>query len=383
MESSKLIKKYLTNFDYEYSLFDENYSHNDKKYQKMRAEFEYVFFFVEKEHSLLINENNYQPDYLSYLRELGLTIPDFSKVKNKYLNWWGDLSDYEVEKILNSKITSSKLSLSKGWEPKESKICYSRDSIIDHLLKHLDIKRWFFRNPYSMAGRGNFTVGIEDKNWRTYLEKKIQKDIPNGLILSPQLSRILDLGVRVFTGTLKKEITINLLNDNGQFNGGLIYSNEEEIKAYIKNKTLIECESIFEKWEEIANYYQNIKEIKSIQIDSFFYQEKSNIKIFPLVEVNYRKTMGDMLKSLKTFLPKDGVGAWVVFNRKELELIKNIDEFKKQYKDVLYRLDTKEGVILTSPVHNQFYSFFIAANNRSSLKEIYQSAFPGYTKHSF
>lgn len=382
MDSSKITKKYLTNFDYEYALFDINYSIKQRKYRSMRKEFEYVYFFIEKNDSVLINENQYRDDYLDYIKELGCKIPTFSKENKDYLNWWGDLTQPEVERKLNSKITSTQFSISKGWEPKEVKICYSISSVFKHIRKYQNIDGWFFRDPFSVAGRGNFIINTNIKEWECLLERKLGESFEQGLIVSPQFSRILDLGVRISSDNYQKQVYINLLNERGQFLGGLIYSNERDLKDYIENIIQKSWNDIQSKWDDTLNYYQTIKDQKSIQIDSFYYKDKNFIKSYPLVEVNARKTMGDLLLSMKPFLSENGVGAWVLFNNKELASISCLDEFKSRYRGHLYDPIRKEGIILTSPSHNNFISFFIAGINLQNLKKIYQNAFPEMTKHS-
>ena len=58
--------------------------------------------------------------------------------------------------------------------------------------------------------------------------------------------------------------------------------------------------------------------INNIQIDSFVYVEDDVLKLYPLVEVNYRKTMGLVIQSLADKYPECSVVEWVIRTKKEI-----------------------------------------------------------------
>ena len=62
---------------------------------------------------------------LEYLKKLGLTIPKMTKeASSGSLNWWGKLKNIPLEKLLNSKKTSTLFAL-------EEKMCHN-----DRLLSY-------------------------------------------------------------------------------------------------------------------------------------------------------------------------------------------------------------------------------------------------------
>ena len=108
----------LFNLDYEFKLFDswQDDLKEQKKILTISKEFEYVYFLIEKEQTALKNLKNYPDDYLSHLKDFGFTIPQFvEKFSGNLNNWWGELKDRDSEKILNSKETSTKFALDKGF----------------------------------------------------------------------------------------------------------------------------------------------------------------------------------------------------------------------------------------------------------------------------
>ena len=59
--------------------------------------------------------------------------------------------------------------------------------------------------------------------------------------------------------------------------------------------------------------------INNIQIDSFIYIEDGAMKLYPLVEVNYRKTMGLVIQSLAEEFSQYSRIEWILRTKKETE----------------------------------------------------------------
>jgi hypothetical protein len=64
------MKTYKVDLDYESFLFDPNYLENSAPSQKIIREFEYVFFIINKESTVLKNIRNYDKNYLNKLAKL-------------------------------------------------------------------------------------------------------------------------------------------------------------------------------------------------------------------------------------------------------------------------------------------------------------------------
>ena len=119
----------IFNIDYEYELyglFDKN-DELKKKIEKIRQELEYIYFFLENSESCLKTNKYYCPHYLEYLKKLGLTIPKMTKeASSGSLNWWGKLKNIPLEKLLNSKKTSTLFAL-------EEKMCHPKTLLIENI----------------------------------------------------------------------------------------------------------------------------------------------------------------------------------------------------------------------------------------------------------
>ena len=82
----------------------------------------------------------------------------------------------------------------------------------------------------------------------------------------------------------------------------------------------------------------------NIQIDSFIYREEGELKLYPLVEVNYRKTMGLVIQSLADKFSEARVVEWIIKTKKE---IREDEDF---YKD--------EHLVRISPDDSHFQSYY-------------------------
>ncbi|MBY0415743.1 MAG: hypothetical protein K2Q18_16335, partial [Bdellovibrionales bacterium] len=73
-----------------------------------------------------------------------------------------------------------------------------------------------------------------------------------------------------------------------------------------------------ETTQKIARAYLDLGAISNIQIDSFVYRENGEMRLYSLVEVNYRKTMGLVIQSLADKYSEAPVVEWLVRTQKEI-----------------------------------------------------------------
>jgi len=365
-------KANVFNIDYEYELYD-LFKINDglkNKIEKIRQELEYIYFFLETSDTHLKTNKFYCPHYIEYLKSLGLIIPKMVNESTYELsNWWGELKDIPLEKLLNSKKTSTLFAL-------EEKLCHPKTQLIEDIddLKKFKpteaIGEWIARASYSTAGNGILLLKNEEffsNNKKINTLKKWILDSP--IILEPYLKRVLDIGVVIdLDSPLDYSLTKNFVTEGGSFKGGLIFENKKDLEKNL-NKSSASISLIEENIEKIARHYINLGAKKYIQVDSFFFQDEGKIMYYPLVEVNYRKTMGLFLRSMKKFLPKDGVGGWFFFSKKQIISTSNFKEKINLINSMIYNHSLKEGIIPVSPQDSQFPSFFIASKDLRSLKE--------------
>lgn len=351
------------NFDFELSLFQKNYVQTEKT-RKLNEAFEFIYFFCSDKQNILCPYKKYEPDYLSYLTSLGLTLPkmDCSYPKR---NWWGNDQNLELARLLNSKITSHEVAKDHGLNPEGITIIKTFDDLSHH-LKKFDIKKWICRDPFGMAGTGSI---VFDMTELANLEKYISKQLKNNpLILAPYFSRLIDLGF-IFEGE-KFEVTWNLNSKGGRFKGGIVFQNIDSWNLLIKERFQIEFEEIFKTEKKVAEIFKKIGNMDIIQVDSFIYSEEGSIKFYPLVEVNARKSMGYFINKLKRFLPKNGVGLFLSLNNSNLLKVQNFNDRRSSLGDLLYSLSNNTGVIPLSPIDGILSSFFISGHNLEELDSL-------------
>lgn len=110
----------------------------------------------------------------------------------------------------------------------------------------------------------------------------------------------------------------NFNSSQGGFRGGVGTSNVDNFKKYISDRYSYSLDSLEEITREIAAAYLKMGAIGNVQIDSFVYEEDGELKLYPLVEVNYRKTMGLVIQSLADKSSGDRI-EWLVRTKKEID----------------------------------------------------------------
>jgi hypothetical protein len=307
------VNTYLVDLDYESFLFDPDSSRNDSKNQRAIKEFEYVFFIVNKERCNLKNINNYSADYLTQLKKMEFVLPELTPKATNAICWWGNRSNLDLERKLNSKITSAELGKHHGWGFHEGAIVQNYEELREH-IKNMPYKSYILKSPFSFSGIGH-TVFLKDQ------VPLIQFNGP--MLLEPKYDRICDLGItfEVMNLELKRMFIVeNFNNKLGSFKGGMGCTDQAKFFQEIKRKYTFDLETNLEIYTKIFHAYKNLGAISNIQIDSFIYRDEltGEIKLYPLVEVNYRKTMGLVIYSLAEKYPGKLI-EWRVTHTSEYE----------------------------------------------------------------
>jgi hypothetical protein len=196
------------------------------------------------------------------------------------MNWWGPLTHPEKERWLNSKLTSFELSLREGWSsgailPRETVLALEPE------------KKLLIKDPFNMSGKG--MVILEPKKM-----VMLPQSMQGKLIVEPLLNRKKDFSHFIFPdgSVICYE---NLVDEKFQYRG-TIFSDTKNFKA---DSLSFYSELSPEKWN---NFYLQLEKIKShygndaeygYSVDSFVYEDDhGELQIFPLCEVNARRTMG-------------------------------------------------------------------------------------------
>jgi hypothetical protein len=322
------------NFDYESVLYE------DKTDLKINETFEHLFFFCSDRDDVLFTKKEYSADYLEYVKSATGFINKMSS-SGQSQNWWGDLLDLDIERKVNSKLTSLEVSnlLSSNFS---SSFEVSSIDKIELYLKELG--EILIRSPFERSGRRNIILENLD-NFEKY-KSKIEEllKISSVIVDKYHHSRDYDLGSTYFenNGSFDISFQIKNLNDgNGVFRGGLL------LKKNILSSRL----------DDIAKEFYNRGARGQLQIDSFRFKGEWNW----LCEVNYRKTMGHVIKKLSRLCPPSFESALLVTPSSWLKK-------SSTHKELCHKLEELDGIFPLSPVNSPVQFWLVSAPN---IKEMY------------
>ncbi len=310
------MKTYKVDLDYESFLFDPNYIENSASSIKIIREFEFIFFLINKENCILKNCRAYDKNYLNKLRSLDFIIPQLLPEASQAESWWGNRHDYTIEQKLNSKITSAQIAGKNNWGFFSGKIVRNTAEIEEHLKIHPQYLLWIIKRPHSFSGIGHYQLKSDSLN-KFIIEKILTEEV----LLEPLHKRVFDIGTTfvIENGEIKSHFMVeNFISAHGGFKGGTGCSNVDKFKKYIQDKYSYSLDELEVVTKKIAAEYLKLGAVNNIQIDSFVYEEDNLLKLYPLVEVNYRKTMGLVIQNLADKYPECERISWFVKSQKEI-----------------------------------------------------------------
>lgn len=367
------MQTYCVNLDYEWRLFNKNLSRDVLK--KVQLEFEFIYFFIETHNTTLKSEFKYPEYYLDFISSLGAVIPLFSDLNSKALNWWGDLNNIPLEKSLNSKLTSYLVSRELNILPQAIELVENLKELEEYLKRNEKMAHTFIaKDLESMGGQGNL---VFEKNNLEQVGPKIIKMLKNGkIIISPFFDRINDYGICYDISCKKINVNQNFNTKFGIFRGGFSILEQEKWPNLVNSLF-----PVFDAYVKIGAYGQ-------LQIDSFDYRGPLGLENYPLVEVNFRKTMGSFIRRLNyLFEDKIKSPALVIIYIEDLK----IDLFSYPRKEIFdrfgfeiispqYLLDFKSGIKIflkniflvlsmkdSNNHHNMELLSFLKPNSSSSI----------------
>jgi len=268
--------------------------------KKERVTLERIYFFccdAGNAEPVLI-EGPWDSDWENYLKEIVGQLPPIIRTDTRTRPFCADDSDLELAKRLNSKLTSFEVAKKTGTGDPEELIIYN----FQQLLRNFSPSQtWILRPPFGSSGRGNHVLG---KGYGTL--QNSEKRISFPVLMAPLRKRLLDIGVEVSQGGEIDDLWINLIDRQGRWNGVLLYP---DLQQTLKKIDRLQLPDLYEApWEEIANSYYQMGAKGPLFIDSYFYKEMGECRFRPLVEVNYRKTMGLLARKIQSrFAPREPV----------------------------------------------------------------------------
>jgi hypothetical protein len=203
-------------------------------------------------------------------------------------------------------------------------IVHSHDDA-NKLLSLYPFQNWLMKNPDGVSGSGHMIFNC--------------KSFSGTYLMEPIYERVFDIGTtfECIDGKLTNIFMVENLNSkNGSFKGGIAARNISYFKKYILDKYNFDLSELEEITHKIFTKYQTLGATSNVQIDSFVFTENGKLRLYPLVEVNYRKTMGLVLQNLVSLMNS------------------NLIEWKVTHTSLL---DNETSWIKISPSGNRFNSF--------------------------
>lgn len=321
----------LVNDDYEYELFREELGPEGfAVMQRQRLSCEYMFFFVNQDNTLpLYSAQGYSPQYLAYLQELGISVPQIVS-QGPVLHWYGSLQNRVKEKKLNSKLWGYELLNQLGLHPSEYHVVQDLTEAkkVIHTSKR---KRWILKPPYFMSGDG-FQILEDGKDAQSFTGPHI---------LEPYYERLLDL---VLYYNPEEDITRYHLcqgTREGKYQGGIIFDSDVELVAYVASRGLTNAfDELKRRCSIVLEHLKQLGLDQPVALDCFLFREDDKIGYHPCCDINYRRSYGSLIQSLRRFLPAGGCGQLLV-----MRPVKAL----KHYEMLPYDKDTKTGLIYLTP----------------------------------
>jgi len=289
----------------------------------------------------LITNKSYSKEFLDHVESFTGLRPVLQKEGN-FENWWGPLTNIELEKKLNSKEMSS---------------AFNKDSsVINSLsdLPRLD-KTYIAKNPFGMSGQ-NFAM-VEEGRLEN-LEVMLKK---SPVVIEPFFNRKFDFSHYVFPNGVSICYE-NLEDKKFQYRGTIFKNYTQPTIENLSFADKVDWTQFKKDFQEILSLYKS--DLKSgYSIDSFIYED-DGLKVRSLSEVNYRRTMGQTAFELS--LKFGGVRKWSAFL-----LTKSRQDFlgtKKALLPLEWEPDTSRGVILLSPGDVRYDMYFLSAIDEAEGK---------------
>lgn len=248
--------------------FEKSLNQNDPTLidYKITNRLEYIYFLF-GENAPLYSIQSYSQSELQYYKDLLNTDVQVTS-DGDYDNWWGDLSDFEKMRRINSKVDQTNWVINEGLG-------------IDGLTLVLNEERVFKQDMYYRA-----EYGFSGLSNRIIHKGEINK-LSRGVI-APLLENFISFGI-TFSDS-EYFICLNTILD-GRFLGGKIIRVKDlsDLVGIDESVLMGEIDRIIERIKKYTGYQWG-------QFDSLFYSNRGKYNWYKVVEINQRKTMGLVIK---------------------------------------------------------------------------------------
>lgn len=341
----------VVNAEYEYELFrDMNGSLRKDRICVLRQRLQYLYYFIDQSGQPLLAEYELSSATADYLQGLGVGLPKFVK-EGVTENWYGKLSNLELERKLNSKLHCYEFLRDRGELPPEVFFVKSPEEI-RQIVSSSQKKTWILKSPFLYGGQGSVLIQTES-------------DIPSELlhvhILEPLHSRVMDFSTYFDPASGETFTYLTRMNDNTTYQGGVVYTDERSMLEGLKDTPLYEL--MVKMAAKTRDYLNELKKYpleQPVTIDGFIYRTGETLVGYPMSEINYRTSMGSLNRSLRRFLPEGGVGLYRYVEDKGID-------FKKF---VPYSTSSRTGIIELNDGHPQTRVIFLCESSAEKLRKL-------------
>lgn len=346
------------NADYESALF------GGAESLEINQALEFLALFLEQRplHSL----KNYSQEYLLYVEAVAGWKPIITKDPPAEM-WWGRLENPQLERTLNSKITSTNLVITQGWCQHTAIINSAAEFKLSDRIPLL------IKDPHSMSGRGFMALKPAEEVPK-HLREKLQSRC---YIVEPLEDRRYDFSHYYFPdGT--NICYENLVDQRFQYKGS-VFQNWRQATIDTLSFYHLPASS---HWSEFSSALKTIEftyreMANSLQqsigfsVDSFIYQQDSQLKIRYLSEVNFRRTMGMVTYQLAQKYASSYPWASLRIE-KSYKSSGGFLEIKKRLNELLLSQSKDSGLIILSPGDSRFEMYFLCAINQVAGEQLKQ-----------
>jgi hypothetical protein len=264
------------NADYESVLF-----HGQQGSVAVNRAIEFLAFYLQD--LPVLTSAEYTQEFFAHVKKISGRTPKIVRSGNA-VNWWGPMTNPEKERWLNYKLTSAKLSIHEGWS--QTRILHREEIEKLHPDEELLVK-----DPFSMSGKGIVALNPGQK---IHLPNALQGE----LIVEPLLKRSHDFSHYVFPDgeVIRYE---NLVDERFQYRGTII---ADEL-SFAEEVEKAEWDQFETRLKKIIHHY-GTDSLYGFSVDSFVYEKEGEFLIYPLCEVNARRTMGRVAWEFSRLLGK-------------------------------------------------------------------------------
>lgn len=332
-------------------------------------------FILFLENRPLVSTKKYHQDFLDYVESVTHHPSEIISQADFAQNWWGNYQNIDLEKKLNSKVTSAELIQEKKW-------CDHTFVIrVDNDLNLIPFDRTYLvKNPYGMSGQRFLTIDSSLPHGDLiYQAKQWIKTGP--FIVEPLLNRKYDFSSYVFSEH-SQIFYQNMVDKHYQYKGSVFVNYlrpDLEHLPFYNQISISKWHEYTDRLKEIIGYYCSFKEITGFSVDSFIYEE-SELQIRALSEVNYRRTMGRVTYELAKRFNQDRPWAQLIIG-KSAQADGGFSFFKRRLEDLLWYPGKESGFIILTSGDSRFEILFLMAKNHLEAEKLTHDLtlrFPSY-----